>query len=186
MPVSGLIAGLLRRRADVKAEKAAKSAAKTASKAKKRVEAAVHDAVEDAGSAVEKAGKKIRETAEHAMHNAAALNARVIDHAEENAKEAFAALRKRLPLGRRSLLLFWAYGYNQHIYFQPGQRICALPHSAKLRRLTCGNKGGQSEGFRPRTAAAPLASAKFVIGSDLRGGQPSPMSRGLGLASQKS
>ncbi len=77
-----------------KAEKAAKSASKTASKAKKRVEAAVHDAVEDAGNAVEKAGKKIRETAEHAMNNAAALNARVIDHAEENAKEAFAALRK--------------------------------------------------------------------------------------------
>jgi hypothetical protein len=77
-----------------KAEKVAKSASKTASKAKKRVEAAVHDAVEDAGNAVEKAGKKIRETAEHAMNNAAALNARVIDHAEENAKEAFAALRK--------------------------------------------------------------------------------------------
>jgi phasin family protein len=77
-----------------KAEKAAKSAAKSATKAKNRVEAAVHDAVEDAGNAVEKAGKKIRETVEHAMHNAAALNARVIDHAEENAKEAFAALRK--------------------------------------------------------------------------------------------
>ncbi len=77
-----------------KAEKVAKSASKTASKARKRVEAAVHDAVEDAGNAVEKAGKKIRETAEHAMNNAAALNARVIDHAEENAKEAFAALRK--------------------------------------------------------------------------------------------
>lgn len=77
-----------------KAEKATKSAAKTASKAKKRVEAAVHDAVEDAGNAVEKAGKKIRETAEHAMHNVSVLNARVIDHAEENAKEAFAAMRK--------------------------------------------------------------------------------------------
>jgi len=70
-----------------KAEKATKSAAKSATKAKKRVEAAVHDAVENAG-------KKIRETAEHAMHNVSALNARVIDHAEENAKEAFAALRK--------------------------------------------------------------------------------------------
>lgn len=77
-----------------KAAKATKSATKTATKAKKKVEAAVHEAVEDAESAVEKAGKKIRATAEQAMSNAAALNARVIDHAEENAKEAFAAMRK--------------------------------------------------------------------------------------------
>jgi hypothetical protein len=77
-----------------KAAKATKSATKTAAKTKKKVEEAVHEAVEDAGNAVEKAGKKIRETAEHAMNNAAALNARVIDHAEENAKEAFAAMRK--------------------------------------------------------------------------------------------
>lgn len=77
-----------------KAEKAAKSATKTAAKVKKKVEKAVHEAVEDAESTVETAGKKMRQTAEHAMANAAKLNARVIDHAEENAKEAFAALRK--------------------------------------------------------------------------------------------
>ncbi len=77
-----------------KAEKATRTATKTAAKAKKKVEKAVHEAVEDAESAVEKAGRKMRATAEHAMANAAKLNARVIDHAEENAKEAFAALRK--------------------------------------------------------------------------------------------
>lgn len=77
-----------------KAEKATKTATKTATKVRKKVEKAVHEAVEDTTSTVEKAGKKMRATAEHAMANAAKLNARVIDHAEENAKEAFSALRK--------------------------------------------------------------------------------------------
>lgn len=77
-----------------KAEKATKSATKAATKVREKVEHAVEEAVEDAGNAAQKAGKKMRATAEHAMANAARLNARVIDHAEENAKEAFAALRK--------------------------------------------------------------------------------------------
>ena len=72
----------------------AQKAAKTATKVRKKVEHVVDEAVEDAGNAAQKAGKKMRETAERAMGNAAKLNARVIDHAEENAKEAFAALRK--------------------------------------------------------------------------------------------
>lgn len=43
---------------------------------------------------IQKAGKVIRESAAHAMANTAAINSKVIDHAETNAKEAFAALRK--------------------------------------------------------------------------------------------
>jgi hypothetical protein len=42
---------------------------------------------------VQKAGKAIRAGAEKAMANSAAINARVIDQAEANAKEAFAAMR---------------------------------------------------------------------------------------------
>ncbi|RJT24236.1 phasin family protein [Chakrabartia godavariana] len=72
----------------------AQTAAKAAAKARKKVEHVVEEAVEDAGNAAQKAGKKIRQSAERAMGNAAKLNARVIDHAEENAKEAFAAMRK--------------------------------------------------------------------------------------------
>jgi len=81
---------------------------KTTAKARKTVNEAVHeaeavvekakksvtDAVHDAESAVQKAGKKMRASAEHAIKNTAVLNARVIDHAEANAKEAFAAMRK--------------------------------------------------------------------------------------------
>ena len=43
---------------------------------------------------IQKAGKAIREGAAQAMANTAAINAKVIDHAETNAKEAFATLRK--------------------------------------------------------------------------------------------
>ena len=43
---------------------------------------------------VKKAGKVIREGAAQAMANTAAINAKVIDHAEANAREAFATMRK--------------------------------------------------------------------------------------------
>ena len=48
---------------------------------------------EKAGDAVKKAGKLVKEGATAAATNAAALNSKVIDHAEENAREAFLALR---------------------------------------------------------------------------------------------
>ncbi len=40
-----------------------------------------------------KAGKSIKEATEKAAANAAALNGKVIDHAEENTRAAFAAMR---------------------------------------------------------------------------------------------
>jgi hypothetical protein len=43
---------------------------------------------------VKKAGKVIRDGAAQAMANTAAINAKVIDHAEANAREAFATMRK--------------------------------------------------------------------------------------------
>jgi phasin family protein len=41
----------------------------------------------------QKAGKAIKEMAEKAAVNASSLNAKVIDHAEENTRAAFAAMR---------------------------------------------------------------------------------------------
>jgi phasin family protein len=42
---------------------------------------------------VKKAGAAIRESAERAVKRTATLNSKVIDHAEANTKEAFAAMR---------------------------------------------------------------------------------------------
>lgn len=46
-----------------------------------------------AAETVKKAGKSVKESAERAAANAAALNSKVIDHAEENTRAAFAAMR---------------------------------------------------------------------------------------------
>jgi hypothetical protein len=48
---------------------------------------------EKAADTVKKAGKSIKEATEKAAANAAALNSKVIDHAEENTRAAFAAMR---------------------------------------------------------------------------------------------
>lgn len=48
---------------------------------------------EGASDAAKRADESIRETASSAAQNAASLNAKVIDHAEENVREAFRALR---------------------------------------------------------------------------------------------
>ena len=48
---------------------------------------------EKVADAAKKAGKSIKDAATRAAGNAAALNTKVIDHAEENARAAFAALR---------------------------------------------------------------------------------------------
>lgn len=46
-----------------------------------------------AADTVKKAGKSIKEATTKAAANAAALNGKVIDHAEENTRAAFAAMR---------------------------------------------------------------------------------------------
>jgi len=48
---------------------------------------------EKAGEAVKKAGKSLKDGAGKAAENAAALNGKVIDHAEANTRAAFAAMR---------------------------------------------------------------------------------------------
>ena len=48
---------------------------------------------ERAAESVKKAGKSIKDATEKAAANAAAMNAKVIDHAEENTRAAFAAMR---------------------------------------------------------------------------------------------
>ena len=67
-------------------------AKKPAAKAEKPKKA--KSAAEKVAEPVQKAGKMIRESAAQAMANTAAINAKVIDHAEANAREAFATLRK--------------------------------------------------------------------------------------------
>ncbi|CAM3029378.1 Phasin domain-containing protein [Sphingomonas antarctica] len=49
--------------------------------------------LENATDAVKRAGESVKDAASHAAQNAASLNAKVIDHAEENVREAFRALR---------------------------------------------------------------------------------------------
>ena len=49
--------------------------------------------MESATDAVKRAGEGIKDAASNAAQNAAALNAKVIDHAEDNVREAFRALR---------------------------------------------------------------------------------------------
>lgn len=71
------------------AKKPTAKAAKPAAKPKKAKSAA-----EQVAEPLQKAGKAIRDTAERAMANTAAINKKVIDHAETNAREAFATLRK--------------------------------------------------------------------------------------------
>ena len=48
---------------------------------------------ERATDTVKKAGKSIKEATEKAASNAAALNSKVLDHAEENTRAAFTAMR---------------------------------------------------------------------------------------------
>lgn len=48
---------------------------------------------EKAAETVKKAGKSLKEATAKAAGNAAALNNKVIDHAEENTRAAFAAMR---------------------------------------------------------------------------------------------
>ncbi len=48
---------------------------------------------EKATETVKKAGKSIKDATTKAANNAAALNNKVIDHAEENTRAAFAAMR---------------------------------------------------------------------------------------------
>lgn len=48
---------------------------------------------EKAAETVKKAGKSIKEATEKAASNAAALNGKIIDHAEENTRAAFSAMR---------------------------------------------------------------------------------------------
>jgi len=56
-------------------------------------EAEKKSGLEGATDAVKRAGETVREAASSAAQNAASLNATVIDHAEENVREAFKALR---------------------------------------------------------------------------------------------
>ncbi|HTI30605.1 MAG TPA: phasin family protein [Sphingomonas sp.] len=56
-------------------------------------EAEKKSGLEGATDAVKRAGETVREAASSAAQNAASLNAKVIDHAEENVREAFKALR---------------------------------------------------------------------------------------------
>lgn len=65
------------------------AAAKASPKPKKEKSAA-----ERIAEPIKKATQSMRDSATQAMANTAALNSKVIDHAETNAKEAFAALRK--------------------------------------------------------------------------------------------
>lgn len=65
-------------------------AKKTAEKAKK----AKTTTAEKIAEPIKKATKTIRETASKAVENTVAINTKVIDHAEANAHEAFAAMRK--------------------------------------------------------------------------------------------
>ncbi|MEQ1547274.1 MAG: phasin family protein [Chakrabartia sp.] len=65
-------------------------AKKTAEKAKK----AKTTTAEKIAEPIKKATKTIRETASKAVENTVAINTKVIDHAETNAHEAFAAMRK--------------------------------------------------------------------------------------------
>lgn len=67
---------------------AKKPSAKTAKPKKAKTTA------EKVAEPIQKAGKAIREGAGKAMENTKAINAKVIDHAEANAREAFATLRK--------------------------------------------------------------------------------------------
>jgi hypothetical protein len=48
---------------------------------------------EKAADAVKKAGKSVKDAAQKAATNASALNNKIIDHAEENTRAAFSAMR---------------------------------------------------------------------------------------------
>lgn len=51
------------------------------------------ETAKDDTGAIKKAGKVIRDSAEKVVANTSAINSKVIDQAETNAKEAFAAMR---------------------------------------------------------------------------------------------
>ncbi len=75
-----------------KESKAAKP--KAEAKASPKAEAkTARKMAEQMAEPVKKAGKAIRDTAEEAMRNTASVNTMVINQAETNAKEAFAAMR---------------------------------------------------------------------------------------------
>lgn len=67
----------------------AKKPAPKAAKPKKDKSAA-----ERLAEPVKKAGETLRKSANKAVENSMAINTKVIDHAEANAREAFAAMRK--------------------------------------------------------------------------------------------
>ena len=60
----------------------------------KKVKAKVAEVAETMAAPIKKAGNAIREGAERVVQNSAAINAKVIDQAEANAKQAFAAMRE--------------------------------------------------------------------------------------------
>lgn len=79
------------------ARKTTKTAAKTAKTAKAagaRAAKSAKGAGAKAASAASRASKTLRTSASAAMKNVSKLNAKVIDHAEANAKEAFSAMRE--------------------------------------------------------------------------------------------
>lgn len=59
----------------------------------KKVEKKDEKMAEKVAEGAKKAGKAMKDMAEKAASNASALNAKVIDHAEENTRAAFAAMR---------------------------------------------------------------------------------------------
>lgn len=62
--------------------------------AEKKVKTKAAEVTEAVTAPIKKAGIAIRESAERVVQNSAAINAKVIDQAEANAKEAFAAMRE--------------------------------------------------------------------------------------------
>lgn len=88
-----------------KTTKAAKPKAKTAPKPKARSASgakqatgaasnAARSAAERVAEPIKQAGQRVRDGAGRAVKNTVAVNTKVIDHAETNAREAFAAMRK--------------------------------------------------------------------------------------------
>jgi phasin family protein len=74
-----------------KATKSPKAAPKTAKAAPKA--AKTEKITDKISEPVKKAGMAIRESAERAVKRTVSLNSKVIDHAEANTREAFAAMR---------------------------------------------------------------------------------------------
>jgi len=80
-----------------KTSKTAKPKAKAGSRPKASASSkpkASKSAVEGIAEPIKQAGQKVRSGASQAVQNTVAINTRVIDQAETNAREAFAAMRK--------------------------------------------------------------------------------------------